>query len=208
MPGKLVYDLLYRTGAARRRRGWEVGVGPELKRLVDDGVATPEALGGNRAVDLGCGIGTNVIFLAGIGFDATGVDFSAAAVDQARAAATGAGVEARFVVGDVTRTIDGLDPPFDLILLYNVVQDLDADGRRGLAEETRRLSRPGAVVFMWCWYGRKAELPLVSYRGPSRLAPFVVEPGEERDLFGEAFDYFRPDQQPGGRKAVFLLTRR
>jgi SAM-dependent methyltransferase len=203
-----VYDLLYRIGADRWRRGWEIGVGPQLERLVDQGVAAPERLGGNRALDLGCGIGTNTIYLSGRGFDATGVDFSSAAVDQARAAAGAAGVNARFVVADVTRPIEALDPPFDLILLYNVVQDLDADGRRGLAEETTRLSRAGSIVLMWCWYARRDELPLVSYGGPSRIAPFVVEPGEEIALFGDAFDIERLLDDVGPRRAAFLLTRR
>jgi SAM-dependent methyltransferase len=208
MPGRRVYDLLYRIGAARWRRGWEVGVGPELKRLVDEGVTTPERLGGNRALDLGCGVGTNVLYLAGKGFDATGVDFSGTAIDQARGAAAAAGVDATFFVADVTRPIEALDPPFDLILLYNVVQDLDANGRRGLAEETKRLSRPGSVVLMWCWYGRRDALPLVSYRGPSRIAPFVVEPGEEQTLFADAFEVDQLPDDVGPRRAVFLLTRR
>ncbi len=208
MPSRRIYDLLYRTGAARWRRGWEVGVGPELRQLVGDGVVTPERLGGARAIDLGCGIGTNVLFLAEKGWDATGVDFSATAIAQAQNAADAAGLSATFVVGDITRPIESLTTPYDLILLYNVVQDLDADGRRGIATEARRLSRSGTVVLVWCWYAARAELPVISYRGPSRIAPFVIEPGEELDLFGDAFDVERMSTEPGERRAAFILTKR
>jgi SAM-dependent methyltransferase len=207
MPSSRIYDLLYRTGAARWRRGWEVGVGPELRRLVESGVAAPDRIG-DRAVDLGCGVGTNVLYLAGNGFEATGVDFSAAAIEQARRAAAERGLRATFVVGDVTRPIPGLEPPFDLILLYNVVQDLDRDGRRRLADETARLAQPGTLALVWCWYAPRSALPLISYRGPSRVAPFVVEPGEERELFAHRFDVERIETDAGPLRAAFLLRAR
>lgn len=203
-----MYDLLYRIGAARWKRGWDSGPSAELQALIGSGRLTPEAVGGTRAVDLGCGSGANTICLAQHGFEATGVDFSAAAIRQAETAARAVGPNPTFVVGDVTKTIPGVEGPFDLILLYNVLQDLDRRGRRGLAALTLRMSRPGTRVLLWCWFARKADLPLISYRGPSRLAAFVIQPGEERDLFGDAVTYERPEPQPGTRRACFLLTRR
>jgi SAM-dependent methyltransferase len=207
MPGKTVYDLLYRIGAARWKRGWDSDAGPELVRLVEDGTLSPERLGGARAIDLGCGSGANVLYLAGHGFDALGVDFSGVAVRQARERAAQLGLtRATFAEGDVTSPLDGVEGPFDLILLYNVLQDLDADGRAGAIELTHSLARPGSKVLAWCWYAERRSLPLVSYKGPSKLAPFVIEPGEERELFG-GFEVERPEPQPGPRKALFLLTR-
>jgi len=203
-----VYDLLYRTGAARTRRGWDAGVAPELQRLVERDGLEPDRLGGSRALDLGCGSGGNVVYLAGRGFEATGVDFSPAAIAQARRAAAEAGVDARFLVGDVTKLVPGLEPPFDLVLLYNVLQDVAEASRPGLAAEAARLTRVGSAVLLWCWYGRKDELPLISYRGPSRIAPFVIEPGDEERLFGAAFDIERVETDAGPLRAAFLLTRR
>jgi SAM-dependent methyltransferase len=208
MPGRRTYDLLYRTGAARWRRGWEVGVGPELRSLVESGEFTPGALHGDRAIDLGCGIGTNAIYLAQHGFDTVGADFSLAAVDQARRTAATANVDVTFLVADITKPIPEVEPPFDALVLYNVVQDLDRDGRRGLAAEAARLSRPGTLALLWCWWATKQELPLLSYRGPSRVAPFVVEPGEEQELFGNAFHIEPLETASGRRRAAFLLTRR
>jgi SAM-dependent methyltransferase len=208
MPGKLTYNILYRTGAARWRRGWEVGVGPELRALVESGVFTPDALCGNRAIDLGCGIGTNAIYLAQHGFNALGADFSSAAIAQARASAAAATIDVEFLVADITKPIPDVEPPFDALVLYNVIQDLDPDGRRGLAAEAARLSRPGTVALLWCWWATKRELPLLSYLGPSRVAPFVVEPGEEKELFADAFDIEPLSTGGRSRRAAFLLTRR
>jgi SAM-dependent methyltransferase len=207
MPSRSVYDLLYRIGAARWKRGWDQGVGRELRALVDAGTLTPAR--GARAIDLGCGSGDNSLFLAERGFEVLGVDFSAAAIRQAKEKAAAAHIDrAHFQVGDITNPIVGTEQPFDLVLLYNVVQDLRGEARIRLAEVASSLTCPDSRIVLWCWYAEARRLPLVSYRGPSRIAPFVVEPGEERALFGDGFEYERPDPQPAGNKALFVLTRR
>jgi SAM-dependent methyltransferase len=212
VPGRYTYDLFYRIGGARWRRGWDKGVGPELVRLVESRRLTPSRLAPGRAVDLGCGTGANVLFLAENGFDAVGVDFSPVAVEQAQRAARRHGLadRARFVVGDVTaHGIPGADGPFDLVVAYNTLQDLRGHARTAMAATIRRLSRPGSVVVLWCYYGNLRDLPLVSYKGPSRLAPFVVTPGEEKELFGSNFDIERLDSPAAETgTACFLLTRR
>ncbi len=64
------YDLMYRSWAP-----WDaVGVRPDLRRLVDTGRVTSRSH--PHAVDLGCGTGANVVYLAQQGFASTGVDFS------------------------------------------------------------------------------------------------------------------------------------
>jgi SAM-dependent methyltransferase len=211
MPSRRVYELLYRIGAAGWSRGWDTGVGPELAELVTSGRLTPETVPPGRAVDLGCGTGANVVFLAQSGFDAVGVDFSRAAVERATKAAAVRGADrARFVVGDVTaESMPGAEGPFDLVVAYNTLQDLVGEARVAMAETIRRLSRPGGVVVLWCYYQTKASLRPISFRGPSRLAPFVVEPGEERALFADAFEIERLQApEPSSGKACFLLTRR
>jgi SAM-dependent methyltransferase len=206
-----VYDLLYRVGAARRSRGWDKGVGPELRELVQSRL-TPSNLGGNRAIDLGCGTGANSIFLAEHGFTVIGVDFSRVAVERATADADAAGLadRARFLVADVTaERIEGADGPFDLVVAYNTLQDLRGGERGRMAGLAARLCRPGGMALLWCYYRPIASLRLLSFRGPSRLAPFVVEPGEELALFGRDFDIERlpePTQESGF--ACLLLTRR
>ncbi len=212
MPGRRTYDLLYRIGAARWARGWDRGVGPELIRLVGSGRLTPWTLPPGWAVDLGCGTGGNTLYLAEHGFDAVGVDFSRAAVEQSLREADRRGLadRARFVLGDVTaERIPGVEGPFDLVVAYNTLQDLWGGQRPAMAATIRRLSRPGSAVVLWCYYGTKRQLPLVSFKGPSWVAPFVVTPGEEVALFGDDFDIERLDSPaPETGTACFVLTRR
>lgn len=56
---------------------------------------------GTRLLDLGCGDGRLVIAGARRGADACGIDCDATRIAEARAAATAAGVSARFITGDV-----------------------------------------------------------------------------------------------------------
>jgi SAM-dependent methyltransferase len=88
----------YRTGDLP----WNTGrPSSELQRIVSDGKIQP-----CRALELGCGTGTNCVWLAQQGFEVTGVDLAPLAVAQAEQAARAAGVEVRFVVADMLQLPD------------------------------------------------------------------------------------------------------
>lgn len=53
-------------------------------------------------LDLGCGVGQNSIWMAQRGWTVTGVDIATSAIRLATEAATDVGVEARFLVADLT----------------------------------------------------------------------------------------------------------
>ena len=201
-----LYDLLYRVGAP-----WDGPPRAELVRLVEGGALTPARFPPGRAIDLGCGTGSNVRYLARHGFDATGIDFSPVALGIARqrAVAQAPDVSIRFVEGDLTAPeIAGMEGPFDLLIDFGTLDDLDPDGRLAMARLVARLARPGAAFLFWCFYARRTDLPRVSLTGPSRMVP-AIEPGEETSLFGDAFTIERlPDPDPVTRTACFLMTRR
>jgi SAM-dependent methyltransferase len=203
MVGARAYDLAYRWWAP-----WDtVGVRDDLRRLLDAGEVTPTSH--PRAIDLGCGTGANVVELARRGFEATGVDFSRVALAKAaqRAADAGVGDRCRFVVADLTAaTLPAtLAGPYDLLVDFGTLDDLDPAGRAALAAHIAALARPGAIVLFWCFYAPRAELPRISFTGPSRMSP-AVEPGEEETLFGAAFELETFSR--GHRVACFLLRRR
>src|SRR5271165_1238037 len=103
----LFYRLAYRAGHPRWDRPEPSA---ELTRLVQ---GRPPG----RALDLGCGTGAATIYLAGQGWDATGVDFVPEAIAAARARAAASGSSARFTVGDVTRLREaGVRGEFDLVI--------------------------------------------------------------------------------------------
>jgi SAM-dependent methyltransferase len=75
---------------------WDTGVPSELlAAAVEQAGIAPCA-----ALDIGCGTGTNAVWLAQRGFQVTGVDVASLAIEQANNRAAEAGVECRFLVGD------------------------------------------------------------------------------------------------------------
>jgi SAM-dependent methyltransferase len=112
----------------RYRQGdipWDTGrPSAELAR-----VAAEEKLAPCRAIELGCGTGTNAVWLASQGFDVTGVDVSPLAIERARQRAVAAGVRVRFVEADVLDPPD-LGGPFQFFFdrgCYHVVRRVDID---------------------------------------------------------------------------------
>lgn len=88
---------------------WDTGISPlELINFI-----TTHAPG--RALDLGCGTGTNEITLAKHGWCVTGVDFSRRAIHIAKKKAQQNNVQVDFRIEDVTR-LDAITGKFDLIL--------------------------------------------------------------------------------------------
>ncbi|MCT1367809.1 class I SAM-dependent methyltransferase [uncultured Kocuria sp.] len=78
-------------------------------------VGVVEDLPAGRSVDLGCGEGADVLWLASAGWEATGVDISATAVARARAAAEDQGLSeaAHFEAMDLAEWRP--EEPFDLV---------------------------------------------------------------------------------------------
>src|ERR1700737_4097994 len=103
---QLMFRLSYLLGV----KPWDTGVSPpELVKWVEG----PEALAPRRALDIGCGTGTNVRYLIQHGWEVTGVDFIARPINEARRKAPGA----TLMVGDVTKLAElGVSGPFELML--------------------------------------------------------------------------------------------
>jgi SAM-dependent methyltransferase len=200
MAGPWAYDLMYRTWAP-----WDaVGVRQDLVALLDRGVVDPGRH--PRSIDLGCGTGANVVYLAQQGFESWGVDFSKAAIGKGRRRARHAGVEARFVVGDLTLpSIDGVDGPFDLLIDFGTLDDLTGEARRKMADTITLLSRPGSVFFEYCFYGERDSLPWLAM-GASKFSH--IAPGELEALFGESWEIEPFASYPKWRTETFVLTRR
>lgn len=91
---------------------WSGRVNPQVP-------AKAEALEPGRAIDVGCGEGGDVIWLAQHGWEVTGMDFSPAGLERARQHAHDAGVGERtsFRVGDV-RTWEPGDERWDLVTAH------------------------------------------------------------------------------------------
>jgi SAM-dependent methyltransferase len=172
----------------RGKTPWDTLVTPpELERLILAGGVAP-----GRAVDLGCGTGTNVIFLASHGWEVVGVDFVPQAILQARQRLTRAPQEVQrrvsFHVGDVTRWRFAA-APFDLALDIGCLHALSPAERAAYAAELERHTNPGARFLLYargpqCRAGHAIRLGLDQATIEALLQPAFAltwaHQGEER----------------------------
>ncbi|HEX6797728.1 MAG TPA: methyltransferase domain-containing protein [Ktedonobacterales bacterium] len=173
------FSLMYRRG----RPPWDSGISPpELVATVTGDTA----LLSGRALDLGCGTGTNALYLARLGWDVVGVDFVAPAIARARAKAAAAGPLAgfvRFVRGDVT-ALGALDlgPPASYSLLFDLgcVHGLPPEGRSRYASGIAPLAAPGATYLLYAFAPRLM-----------RGRPIGMTADEVRALFAPHFAVMR-----------------
>ncbi len=134
---RLNFSLWYLLG----KTPWDSGISPP--ELFDFIAKHPPG----RAIDLGCGTGTNVITLVQHGWTVTGVDFAPRAVGLAKQKMKQAGVQADVSVGDVTKLI-GITGPFDLALDLGCFHGLSDH-----SEYLKQLNRVLAPGGYWLLYG-------------------------------------------------------
>lgn len=152
---RLRFGLMYRRG----RPPWDSGISPpELVATVTGDEAL--ALAPGRALDLGCGTGTNALYLARLGWEVVGVDFVAQAIARARAKVAAAGPlagSARFVRGDVT-ALGALDlgPEASCSLIFDLgcLHGLPPTSRPRYASGIARLAAPGATYLLYAFAPR------------------------------------------------------
>jgi SAM-dependent methyltransferase len=152
-----VYRLLYRLGVPV----WQRSTPPaDLVALVEG----PSALPPGRALDLGCGTGTDSIYLASHGWEATGVDMVPKALATARRNATAAGVSPRFVEGDVTRLHDlGVGDGYALVVDFGCFHTLPEDRRNAYVSEVSSAAAPGATFLLYGF--RRPPKPVPMHAG-------------------------------------------
>jgi SAM-dependent methyltransferase len=127
------WDERYTT----RNTPWDSGVpSQELQRVLAEGWFGPCAM-----LEIGCGTGTNAIWLAQQGFQVTALDVSAVAIAQARPKAEAAGVCVRFEIADVLK-VPEVGGPFAFVFdrgVYHHLRSVDlAAFQRALQRYTRR----------------------------------------------------------------------
>jgi SAM-dependent methyltransferase len=114
---------------------------PELLDALADGWLT-----GSRALDVGCGLGTEAGALADRGWTAVGIDLSAVALGRARVSHPGA----RFLRADV-RQLPFANGTFDMALDRGCFHYLETDDRlRYVAEVSRILTSEGRLLLRAC----------------------------------------------------------
>lgn len=181
------FDLQYVIG----RTPWDTQVTPPEVVELFGGKGLPAG----RALDLGCGTGTNCVYLASHGWQVVGVDFSTVAIWQARRRARRAGVDCRFYRADVT-DLSFLKGPFDFVLDIGCLHSVPSKRWGRYAAEVTRLVRPGGLYMLYAF---------VSHSGPLGVSPEGV-----RGLFGPAFvvEWQEGGDDPTGPSSAWYWLRR
>lgn len=130
---------------------WDTGITPP------EVVAFVSAHPAGNALDLGCGTGTNVVYLAQHGWRATGVDFVGWAIRQARQKARRAGVNASFFREDVTR-LRGITGPFELILDIGCFHGLSPERRPVYIKNICRLLHSHGTYLLYAFTSANASI--------------------------------------------------
>ena len=189
----LFFRAAYRFGF----KPWDSGVSPpELVSFVE---ANPPL----KALDLGCGTGTNCIYLAQHGWDTTGVDFTPRAIQMARQKTKNAGVSPRLIVGDVTRLTElGIGDGYRLLLDLGCFHSIPDSSRDAYVRGATQVAGPGAMMLLFCFIRRD---------GRPRIGPPAIARNEVRERFSPSWDILREQSgQPlaGLDSAWYTLRKR
>jgi SAM-dependent methyltransferase len=101
---------------------------------------------GLKAVVVGCGLGADAEYVAGIGFDTVAFDISETAIAIARERSLGSAVD--YVTADLLELPDEWLRAFDLVVEIITVQALPDPPRRQAIHNVGRLVGPGGTLFV------------------------------------------------------------
>lgn len=173
------WDARYRGG---ERPPWDTGrVDAHLQAMVDG-----RSLAACPVLEIGCGTGTDALWLAARGFTVTAVDLSSTAIERARERAREAEASIDFAVGSFPPLTE---PAWDLVYDCGCFHTLDAEERAAFAREVAARLRAGGS---WLSIMGSTDGPPRDH-GPPRVSALevvsVVEPHFEiLSLTSELYD--------------------
>lgn len=125
-----------------RQPPWDTGITPpELAAFIREHPP-------GRAIDLGCGTGTNLLALARAGWQVTGVDFAFRAVAAARRRLNQAGVMGEVRAGDVSQ-FDIVRGTYELVLDIGCYHGLPQQARTAYCRNLGAILAPGGHFLIY-----------------------------------------------------------
>ena len=159
-----------------------------------------------RALDLGCGTGDNVVWLAQQGFDVVGLDASQIAIEKAREKAGEAKATCTFMVLDILKShVEGA--PFGFVLDRGFFHTLDSgeERQRFAAQVSGHLSEGG----LWLTLLGNADEKRAGPGPPQRSAGDIVNAVERHfEILSLVSGHFGANSPDPPRAWVCLMRKR
>ena len=180
------FEQMYQSQAP-----WDTGrPQPAIVKLTEAG-----QIGGN-VLDVGCGTGEHVLYLAAKGHEAWGIDFVPLAIERAKAKAVERGVNAHFLVGNALE-LGKFGRQFDTVIDCGLFHTFTDDERPKYVRSLTEVLRPGGSLFLLCF----------SDEQPGTEGPRRISQQEIRDSFHEGWNvkqieptHFEAIPRPDGLK--------
>jgi cyclopropane fatty-acyl-phospholipid synthase-like methyltransferase len=135
---RLFFELLYII----RKSRWDTGISPP--ELIEYLKSTSPG----RALDLGCGTGTNAITMAQFGWEVTAVDFSSRAINAARRKVRSISANIELIQDDVAQ-LKKIQGSFDLILDIGCFHTLTLPSQERYRQNIEKFLRPGGTFLLY-----------------------------------------------------------
>jgi len=151
---KFLFNIVYWFKAP-----WDIGrPQPVIKNLAKRGKIS------GRVLDVGCGAGDTIIYLARKGYEVMGIDFVPRAIDITSRKAEKAGLEIPLLVHDALR-LDELNQQFDTIIDAGLFHNLSDGDRKRYAASLTSVLRKGGSYYMLCFSDTQG-----GFVGPRRIS--------------------------------------
>lgn len=171
MTKKKDWDKSYKHGDTP----WDTGSpSSELKKVLKSHIVSPKG----HALDLGCGTGTNAIYLEQKGFDVTALDVSNVAIKKAKEKAKKAKAHVEFIQANVPE-LNIAGKAFDFVFDRGCFHAIDDADRIKYAKMLGRITADESAFLLLC--GNAKE--------PREDGPPTVTEKEIRKTFSWLFDF-------------------
>ncbi len=143
-----------------------------------------------KTLDMGCGTGNYAVYLAGKGFEVTGVDISPTAIMIAQENARKKRVRCDFIAADVLGNLKEVEESFDFAYDWEVLHHIFPEQREKYLQNVHRKLNFGCQYLSLCF---SDENPQFGGSGKYRETPlgtvlYFSSETELRDLFSKYFN--------------------